>query len=412
MQLGQLLAAQILEEQNKEALNTKRLPEETEAAYIYRIGSNHDALGGWSQVRDILNAELGYNKSESSYRKPIQCYEQYAKALAGNDEIASIDAKIMELKMERQRLQDVRTEYNKVCRDAARDEEIKDLLKEYFSSSDLVSLDYKPSNVAYTDTSMLVSLNDIHYGASHDNYWGVYNPEVCRKMLCGYLDRIKGIAKVHKPKECVVWMNGDAISGNIHETVKLSNKEHVVSQLKSVSRLIIGFIDELAKNFETVRFCCVAGNHSRITDKDSAPKGERLDDIIEFCCELAFANNPRVKIYDYEKIDDTMYAIDVCGNTIVGIHGDYDGSDGKLALLPTMIGRPVDIVLTAHMHHNSMNTINGVKIIMAGSFQGMDDYCVERRIFGYPEQVVTLVDDKGIVCNYDINLSEFAREEF
>lgn len=396
-------------------INTKRFNGESEPAYIYRIANMRDELGGWQEVADILNAELGYNRTESAYRKPVQYYEQYANAMRNEDveeKIEKIELKMIELKKERQKLQDVRTEYNKMCREMAREEEILEVIGNYLESNIIEGLDYKPNVISKsTNNALLISLNDIHYGATHDNYWGVYNPDICRNMMRGYLDRIREIAKVHKPIEAVVWMNGDAISGNIHETVKLSNKENVVDQVINVSNIIIDFLTELSKTFSRVRYCSVAGNHSRITQKEFAPKGERLDDLVEEICKKALQNNKRVVFNDYEKIDDTMYIVNVMGNNCIGVHGDYDPTPSKVALLPSMVGRPVDVILTAHMHHNSTDTINGVNIIMAGSFQGMDDYCVERRIIGYPEQMVTVINNKGILCNYGIDLSEYAHEE-
>ena len=41
---------------------------------------------------------------------------------------------------------------------------------------------------------------------------------------------------------------------------------------------------------------------------------------------------------------------------------------------------------------------------MAGSFMGVDDFCVQKRIYGTPEQMVCVCDDTGIVCHYDIDL--------
>lgn len=298
-----------------------------------------------------------------------------------------------------------------MCREIARGEEIVEVIGDYFESNSPKGLDYKPKDTSkFNDCSILISLNDIHYGASHNNYWGKYSPDICRQMMCGYLDKIRGIIKTHKPSEAVVWMNGDAISGNIHETVKLSNKENVVSQVINVSNVIIDFLTELSALIPRVRYCSVAGNHSRITEKELAPKGERLDDLVEEICRRALQNNKKVVFGEYDKIDDTMYYVNVRGNGCVGVHGDYDPTPAKVALLPSMVGYPVDIVLTAHLHHNAINTINGVKVIMAGSFQGMDDYCVERRIIGRPEQMVTVVNDDGILCNYEIDLSEFVYE--
>ena len=99
-----------------------------------------------------------------------------------------------------------------------------------------------------------------------------------------------------------------------------------------------------------------------------------------------------------------MYLLDIRGKTYVGIHGDFDGNLSRLAALQAMAQRNIYAVLCGHLHHNMVDEINGVKVIMAGSFLGMDDYCIKKRIFGRPEQMVCVCDKDGIVCHYDIKL--------
>jgi hypothetical protein len=48
--------------------------------------------------------------------------------------------------------------------------------------------------------------------------------------------------------------------------------------------------------------------------------------------------------------------------------------------------------------------VQGVKTIMSGSFLGMDDYCVQKRIYGQAEQMVCVCDEHGIRCSYPVPL--------
>ena len=102
-------------------------------------------------------------------------------------------------------------------------------------------------------------------------------------MMCRYLDKVISIGETHGSENCIVWSNGDAISGNIHQSIAITNKENVIEQIKGVSELIAEFLAELSKHFISVVFGSVAGNHSRITpNKDDALLGERLDDLVEW----------------------------------------------------------------------------------------------------------------------------------
>ena len=41
---------------------------------------------------------------------------------------------------------------------------------------------------------------------------------------------------------------------------------------------------------------------------------------------------------------------------------------------------------------------------MGGSFIGMDDYCVSKRIYGDPEQLVAVCSANGVECMYPVSL--------
>ena len=234
------------------------------------------------------------------------------------------------------------------------------------------------------------------------------NSDICREMMCHYLDRIIAIAETHGSENCIVWSNGDAISGNIHQSIAITNKENVIEQIKGVSELIAEFVAELSKHFSTVTFVSVAGNHSRITpNKDDALLSERLDDIVEWYLGARLQNFENVIIgttSDAVKIDNTMYLINIRGKMYCGVHGDFDGSAGKVQTLQTMARVPLYAVLSGHLHHNKIDEVQGVKTVMAGSFLGMDDYCVQKRIFGKAEQLVCVCDTNGIRCSYGVPL--------
>lgn len=320
--------------------------------------------------------------------------------------ISEIDSKVIELKKERQKFFDQRNAFNKIVRDRSRQEELNEILVSAIENGSLPSLNFKePEILTMSKTDLLVSLNDIHYGAVVSNYWGEYNSEICKDMLKKYLDKIIQIQKTHNSENCIIWENGDAISGQIHRSIQVTNKENVIEQIVGVSELIAEFIAELSKYFKGVKFVSVAGNHSRIeANKDNALMDERLDDLIEWYLSARLQNFTNVEIGGGLKIDPTMYLINVRGLNYLGVHGDYDASASKVQSLQTMARRPIYAILSGHLHHNKVDEVQGIKTVMAGSFLGMDDFCVQKRIVGKPEQMVCVCDDSGIVCHYDIPL--------
>ena len=321
--------------------------------------------------------------------------------------LSELDEKMIELRKERQKFYDQRNAFNKIVRERSRQEELNEIIIDAIHNGELPRLNYERNIIEPSSNDLLVSLNDLHYGAVHSNYWNEYNSDIAKDMMANYLDRIINIADTHNSENCIVWENGDAISGAIHRSIQITNKENVIEQVMGASELIAEFIAELSKHFRTVKFVSVSGNHSRIDpNKDNALVDERLDDLIEWYIAARLQNIENVKIGAGEKIDSTMYLIDIRGKNYCGIHGDFDGSASKVQSLQTMVGRPVYAVLSGHMHHNKVDEVQGVKTVMAGSFLGMDDYCVQKRIYGKPEQMVCVCDENGIICHYDIPLTK------
>jgi len=162
------------------------------------------------------------------------------------------------------------------------------------------------------------------------------------------------------------------------------------------------FLNELSAYFKKIHFSVIAGNHSRLSTKKDSPKDERLDDLIPFYIKTRLQNLSNVIIKD-NNIDNTMDLVNVRGLNYAMIHGDMDSVNGILKLIE-MLPEEVYAVVMGHIHHNSMTSLQGYKVVSSGSMMGMDDYCIEKRILGKPEQSILVCTDKGIRCMYDINL--------
>ena len=324
-----------------------------------------------------------------------------------SDILDDIEMRRIELQKERQRFFDQRVAFNRVVRERARAEELNDILVRTLNTSTAFpKLKYTGINAKPSSKDLLVSLNDIHFGAFYRNYWGKYDSEECAKMMSKYVGDILNIADTHNAENCIVWANGDFISGFIHKSIQVTNKENTIEQIIGVSELIAQFLAELSKRFAMVGFASVAGNHSRIEAKDDSQLRERLDDLVEWYLKARMAEFKNVCVGYGEKIDSTMYVLNVRGKNYVGIHGDYDPSPQNVQSLQTFVGRPVYAVLLGHMHHNKIDIVQGIRTVMAGSFLGMDDYCISKRLYGKPEQMVCVCDDTGIVCSYNVSLTE------
>lgn len=325
------------------------------------------------------------------------------------DTEGDIVSKIAELKIERQKLFDQRIAFNKSIRAVARQQELSEIIDRAVRDGCLPMMkrDGVADDIEWSDCDLLVSLNDIHYGAVVDNHWRKYNSDIAVQMASDYVDKVIKIAKTHKARNCYVYNAGDSISGNIHRSIQVTNKENVIEQVCGVSELIADFMCELSPYFENVYYLNVAGNHSRIeANKKDALVSERLDNLIGWYLEARMKSVDNVSIMNDALIDDTMFMVDIRGKKYVGVHGDFDNSTSSVQNLKAMCGEDdMYAVLSGHMHHNKIDSVCGCKSVMAGSFLGMDEYCVSKRIVGKPEQLVCVCDADGIRCSYDIDLA-------
>lgn len=310
-------------------IDYRRIDGESEDEFIYRICSAKDQIGSWDDVANILNKALGYNYGESKYRKTYQSFDRMFSAnrskFVDNSVLDEMEKSRIELEKERWRLSDVCREYSRLIREQAREDHWEEIIRDAVGR--LEPRNYsaiRMSDKPHTGKDLLVSLCDIHYGTDIDNYWGKYNSSVCRAYLKNYLKQIIEIGESRGAENCYVWMNGDAISGNIHTGIRISNKENLMQQVMEVSELISWFLDELSLCFNHVYFLSVSGNHSRVDKKEDSVPSERLDDIVPWFIDARCANNNRVEVMKDARIDPTMWVCDIRGKRYVGVHGDYD----------------------------------------------------------------------------------------
>lgn len=403
---------------NREIL--KKLPHENESQYIWKVGQAKDSgriSNSWEELAPILNAELGIDETESrgesAFRKKYRVMQQawddvFSKSQFSESRLDEIAEQTRELQKEKVKVRDERTDYQKSIREDARRESFVELIHRAFSVN-VKPFDYKPSPVIDSNEDMVVCLSDLHAGIEVQNWWNTYNTGILKQRLHKYLDEICEIQKLHQCKMCNVVLGGDNISGAIHANLRLQNNENVIEQLKIAITYISEFIYTLQDWFEEINVYSVSGNHSRLSaNKDDYLKGEELDEMIPFCLNLQFEKNKNVRIIDTcDRIDSTISAFKTRGDKLFYIvHGDKDSPKNVVKNLTLMSGIKPDGIIMGHRHNNSLSTEHSVKIIQCGCVVGMDDYCVDKRISGEPEQCVFITsENRTVKCLYDIGLN-------
>ena len=253
---------------------------------------------------------------------------------------------------------------------------------------------------------MIAMLSDIHYGLAFDNNVGKYDSELAWKRVMKYAYELIDIAERNSIYVIYVPLMGDMISGIIHQTIRIENRENLIEQIVGCSELVAAFLKELGEHFE-VHVVSVAGNHSRLdANFENALRGEKLDMLITWYCKSKLANYENVYFHDND-VDATIASFVVNNHTFVAVHGDYDADLSKTAQrVEKLISRNISYILAGHLHVPDMRFEN-TGYIRNGCVCGSgDDYTIKKRLFSPPYQVAMIVGDKGVESIYPISLLE------
>lgn len=398
-----------------EDIDFKRQDEESEEEYQYRVCGLKEEKGlRWDDICTILNAELGYNYTESRYRK------QYAAYLAGyrardketeenfdifgeNAEISELVRRKIELQKERIKFSDERIQTNAYVRQIAREETLKEIaLKcahEMNSKKILNSTkEWQPTG----ENAAILELSDVHYGLVVDNYWNKYNPEIAIQKISQLRDKVIGYCKFHNVSDLYVAELGDMIAGRIHETIKYQSRVDVITQVIAMSEIIAEMLTDLSKYFRVHYYSCL-DNHSRLEpNKKAALDLESLARIIPWYL--------KERVGSFIEINNNKYAEDIItfrckGFNIAGCHGDKDSPIKIVDNLSMMTRENFDMILTAHLHHFSADEKNQILVISNPSVLSTDDYSKNLRLSSKSAQNLIIVSDKSVMeCLYRIVL--------
>lgn len=394
----------------------KKLECETEEQYLWKIGQLVDSgrIENWASVNDIVNIELGIDeekwRDESSFRKRYQAAKKFYDGCFSKMESDEYAQEISEMKRELERakikFRDERNAWNKQNYIDARVEEKLDLLEKELLSQGRVNFDTHDNTNTISDNDVFIILSDFHIGQCFSSAWGEYNSNIAKKRLNQLLSEVITIQKMHNSENCFISLQGDMISGNIHKTIQVTNRENVIEQIKVASELISSFCYEISKVFNTVFITSVVGNHSRMDRKDEALHDERLDDIISWGVELSLKHIDNIYMLE-NNIDSGIAKMDIRGKVYVSVHGDYDRySNSGVSNLCMHLGFIPYAITYGHLHTCAIDETNGVKMIRGGSLAGSgDSYTIEKRLSGKPSQMVCVCNKNGVVCYYPIELN-------
>ena len=151
-----------------------------------------------------------------------------SKFVDSDAQLKEIEIQKRELERKKIQFRDERNAWQKQNFIDARVEEKLDLLEEELTSQGRINFDIHDNVNISSDNDMLIILSDFHIGQCFRSIWGEYNSDIAKQRLNQLLNEVTAIQKLHNSEKCYVSLQGDMLSGNIHKTIQVTSREHVM----------------------------------------------------------------------------------------------------------------------------------------------------------------------------------------
>ena len=362
--------------------------------FIGRVCSLKYEMGlTWDETADILNNELDKDYNERTYRRKYQKWlnnydPQETTSISKSISDETTQENIVELKKERIKLRDERSQINALTTLQAREEMMYETAIECAKKIGATKpLDFSITQRTKNSTKEgILAIGDWHYGIEIDEYWNKFNTKICRNRVKQLAIQALDIIDKEKLSKIHVLNLGDMISGRIHLPLRINSRIDVVTQTIEVSELVAEFLNFLSE-FVTIEYYSVSDNHSRVEpNKKEALQTETFSRIIDWFLEERLRDNKNIKI-NRNEISNDICTFNVLNHSIAAVHGDKDKTKTLIKNLNTYTQSHFDLILSAHAHHFSADEDNGTMRLCNGSLVGSDDYSSRLRLNSQPSQL-------------------------
>lgn len=317
----------------------------------------------------------------------------------GEDSISN--DKLLEIKKQKVQLSDLRTDVNKQIRSLARTENVIDLLKDEIKnlSNKKPMINHYEFKTEPSGVDGILMFSDWHYSLKINNSINYYDEEICEERLNCIINQAVQLGVKNKIDKLHIICLGDLVSGEIHNTVRLSNQEGIAKQIIQVSELLCECIKELSNYFYCV-VTIVQGNH----DSVDAKKTDRLNrnnytDLIKEIINIRFKDTNNVLILDNNINDGEISTLRVKDLAVACCHGDKINKLKAKSELEMATNHKLDLILCGHLHNPQMYSIYDTDIYVNGSLCGTDEYAMNNKLYSIPSQTMLLVNDNGILSS-------------
>lgn len=365
-----------------------------------------DGIDSEISWEDILDKH-GLDISSSHVRKMAYGFRAYRDAFGINGTDEEFEEKMLKLRTEKVKVQDLKNLTSKKIRELSRAESMIELLQENLdelSERKPFLSEYKMKDNP-SGNDMVVLLSDVHLGVEFKHCANEYSPEICFKRVDHYINKAIEFSKLYNVDKVHLVCLGDLMSGEIHNTLRLQNRFDLADQIVESEELVAEIINKLANNTPYVTVSICNGNHERIYEKDNNLAKNNYTKIMRHHIRKRCEKLDNVTFLDNTLNEDEICHLNIHGYNFLGCHGDKITKTKVADQLRNITDINPDYVLIGHWHTPAQLCEFNTKIYQNGSVVGSDEYSIGKKLMTDPQQKILIVSDEGVISDCDVNLA-------
>ena len=370
----------------------KRMENESQDQYFYRVCSMKDALGfTWSQMAEIFNNEFGSDCGESKYRKDWAAFERIFTAnedkIVGDGKyLEEIRSAKYELEKERQKLYATKVESNRNLRQESRSELFYENVKNTIEALPMPEIIISQNN-CFNDCKKeyVLCIADPQAGAKFDLPTNHYSLQVCQERFNKLLDMVVEYIRNNNIDKISIIELGDSVQGILRLTDLKLNETSVVEATVMIARMIAVFLNQLSAYCYIDYYHTPTSNHSQnrnLGSKASELASEDMEYVIGNYISDMLMNNHRVAVHLNNGCD--YIEVPIFDFNVLAMHGHTIKTlDTALRDLSSTHRKLIDYIFVGHWHNGKVIPGNehehhDTEVLMCPSFQGTDPYAFNK----------------------------------
>lgn len=370
----------------------QRLDEESEEDYKIRICSYRvpDRIR-WDEIARILNEELGYNYSESKYRKEYSLYlrgkedaneeKRIEHSEEQNKDNYSFSLEDIELRKRYQTSTENIPYYRLMRQDSRFERFYKMVANEIKRLPPPDFLDIEEDQTNSEEHDYLMTLADLHIGACFSSVNNVYSMEIAKLRFEKLLGKTINFIQERSIETLKILSLGDIVQGILRISDLKLNEAPVVDALVYAMRLVANFLNNLSKYCFIEFMQVMYSNHDQLRPlgtKASELSAEDMGKIFFAYLQDTLGDNHRITFFGDEEHD--YFEFNIFDFSCIAMHG-HQVKDVKTVYkdLANRHHKFYDYIFLGHTHStkeiiNAEAKTHDCITNVAGSFVGSCPY--------------------------------------